>query len=669
MNRIKIFVAVICFQMFNSNGYAQEAKNTLVIDLTKARYVISRNIYGHFAEHLGHGIYGGFWVGDTSSIPNVRGIRTDVVEAMKRIKAPVLRWPGGCFADEYHWKDGIGPRSSRPSMVNTNWGGVTEDNSFGTHEYLDLCNQIGCAPYISGNLGSGTVQELSQWVEYVNSDNTSPITNLRKKNGRDKPWGVAYWGLGNESWGCGGNMKPEYYADLALRYGSFMKDYGEYQLRKIIVGPGGDDYHWTEVVMREMGNSIWGLSMHYYTWCNDENATDVTESSWYDSMVKTLQMEELVTKNSAIMDKYDPGKSVALVVDEWGAWYAVEPGTNPHFLYQQNTLRDALIAGINLNIFNNHCSRVKMAAIAQAVNVLQSVILTRGSAMVLTPTYDVFDMYKVHQDAVMIPVSLHTDSISVDEGAIPALSASSSIDKEGKIHITLCNLDATKDEELACSIGSFNVKNVTGEILTSEKLNAHNTSDDPDNVTVKPFHGFKTTSHAINLVMPKHSVVVLELTGVSEVESPKIDPEKLKQGLLYKYYEGAWQRLPNFSELSPLRSGTTENVSIPEGTARLNFGLQFSGYIKIDADGIYQFSITSDDGSALSIDGSDVVTNDGRHAMVERSGSLFLTKGYHSVEIAFFQAGGGSGLKLLMEGPGKTKGPVENSSLFYAGKK
>jgi alpha-N-arabinofuranosidase len=647
---------------------AQDGTNNVTLDVSKAKYKISRNIYGHFSEHLGRCIYGGFWVGENSKIPNVRGIRTDVVHAMKEIRAPFLRWPGGCFADEYHWKNGIGPRASRPSMVNTNWGGVTEDNSFGTHEFLDLCRQIGCEPYFSANLGSGTVQEMSQWVEYVNSDNISPITELRKQNGRDSSWGVTYWGLGNESWGCGGSMKPQYYADLALRYGSFMKNYGTHRIKKIAVGPGDDNYDWTNVVMREMGNSIWGLSLHYYTWCNDIHATDVTEKNWYSTMQKTLRMKDIVERNSQIMDQYDPGKSVALVVDEWGTWYEVEPGTNPAFLYQQNTLRDALVAGINLNIFNNHCNRVKMAAVAQAVNVLQSVILTKDDKIVLTPTYRVFDMYKVHQDAVLIPTTLQTDSIGIQGGTIPALNVSSSLDKDGKIHVTICNLSTTKDEVLTCDVNSFAIRSVSGQIVTADKLNADNTFDNPNNVVIEPFNDFKSSDHSIRVTVPKHSVLALEVQGTTEIATPKLNPATLKPGLSFNYYEGAWQRLPVFSEMKPVKSGTVRGFDFPEGIADLNYGLQYDGYIRIESDGLYEFFLTSDDGSRLTIDDDEVILNDGRHAMVEESGTLFLTKGYHAIKVDFFQAGGGAGLRLAMQGPGKATIAVSDNLLYHTEK-
>jgi alpha-N-arabinofuranosidase len=420
--------------------------------------------------------------------------------------------------------------------------------------------------------------------------------------------------------------------------------------------------------MRELGNSVWGLSLHHYTWNNTEHAADVTEKSWYDTMHKTYFMEELVTKHSDIMNKYDPGKSVALVVDEWGTWYAVEPGTNPGFLYQQNTLRDALVAGINLNIFNNHCDRVKMAAIAQAVNVLQSVILTKDDKMVLTPTYYVFDMYKFHQDAMMIPTSLQTDSISTEEGKIPALSVSSSLDKNGKLHITLCNLSVTENEKLTCNTNSFAVKSAVGKILTSDKLNEHNTFEEPNNIGIKSFDDFKTSENGIEINVPKHSVIALELTGDLNLKSAEVDFSKLKQGLTFNYYDGKFQRLPDFYEIKPVRSGSIKNVIYPEGTPSNNFGLTYEGYIKIEKSGLYEFYLTSDDGSKLNIDSEELVLNDGTHGMVEKSGSLFLKEGYHKIDISFFQLGGGSGLELKMKSPNGEKEQVKDEMFFHVEK-
>jgi alpha-N-arabinofuranosidase len=368
---------------------ATPAQNRLTVNVDGGEHTISRHIYGHFAEHLGRGVYGGVWVGEQSAIPNTRGIRNDVANALKNIRIPNLRWPGGCFADEYHWMDGIGPQ--RPKMVNTNWGGVVEDNSFGTHEFLDLCEQLGCEPYISGNLGSGSVDEMSKWIEYIAFDGESPMANLRKSHGREKPWKIRFWGVGNESWGCGGNMTPEFYSDQYRRYATFCRNYGDSRLYRIACGANAADYKWTETLMKNAGKQMQGLSLHYYTiptgnWGRKGSATQFDEAEYFSAISNTLFMDELITAHSAIMNRYDPQKRVGLITDEWGIWTDAEPGTTPGFLYQQNTLRDAILAAVNLNIFNAHCDRVKMANIAQTVNVLQAVILTDGEKMILTPT-------------------------------------------------------------------------------------------------------------------------------------------------------------------------------------------------------------------------------------------------------------------------------------------
>ncbi len=364
---------------------------------------VDKNIYGHFSEHLGRCIYGGLYVGEDSDIPNIDGMRLDVVEALKAVKIPVLRWPGGCFADEYHWMDGIGPKNERPSMINTNWGGVTEDNSFGTHEFLRLCELLGCEPYINGNLGSGTVREMSQWVEYLNSDNISPMTELRKKNGREKSWGVKYFAVGNENWGCGGNMRPEYYADEYRRYATYCRNYGDNKLVKVACGPNANDFKWTETIMRLCRGHMDALSLHNYVWRWKDSATEIDDEKYFDVVRDALSMEFLVEQHSKIMDQYDPGKRIALFVDEWGAWYKAMEGTNPGFLYQQNTMRDSVVAASILNIFNNHSDRVRMSNIAQVVNVIQALILTEGDKMLKTPTYHIYDVYKDHQDPTLIP--------------------------------------------------------------------------------------------------------------------------------------------------------------------------------------------------------------------------------------------------------------------------
>ena len=494
--------------------------NRIAINVQEAKTKINRHIYGNFAEHLGRCIYGGVWVGEDSPIPNVRGIRKDIVEALKKIKLPNLRWPGGCFADEYHWQDGIGPRPERPKMINTHWGGVTEDNSFGSHEFMDLCRQIGCEPYICGNVGSGTVQELSQWVEYMNFSGVSPMADLRKKNGHPDPFNVTLWGIGNENWGCGGMMTPEYYADLYRRYATYARSYDK-PIFKIACGPNRDNYRWTEVMMEKTflkgnpRNPLHGLALHYYTVPGElparGSATVFNEGEWFNTMRKAYFMDELISNHSAIMDRFDPERYVALVVDEWGTWFDVEPGTNPGFLYQQNTLRDALVAGIHFNIFNNAAERVRIANIAQTINVLQAVILTEGDKMVLTPTYHAFDMFKVHMDAVKLPLFLECENLRAGRGAIPVISASASIDEEDKIHVSLCNTDPNNEQEIKVELRGASPKSVTGQIITSGNMQDHNTFDNGNKVGLKPFNDAVISRSNVTVTLPSKSVVTLEI--------------------------------------------------------------------------------------------------------------------------------------------------------------
>jgi len=487
----------------------------LIINGNNPKTTISRNIYGHFSEHLGRCIYDGFWVNDSMNVPKKDRIRLDIVDALKKIKIPNLRWPGGCFADEYHWRDGIGVRNQRPTMINTNWGNVTEDNSFGTHEFLDLCSLLGCEPYITANVGSGTVEEMSKWVEYLNFDGLSPLTTLRKQNGRTQPWNVSFWGIGNESWGCGGHMTPEYYADQFRRYSTFAKNYPNARLKKIACGPNSDDYNWTEVIMKNIGTSMWGLSLHYYTipgtWGKKGSATAFDENEYQATLKNCLKMDELITKHSSIMDKYDPDKKVALVVDEWGIWTNVEPGTNPAFLYQQNSMRDALVAATTLNIFNNHSDRVRVANLAQTINVLQSLILTQGNKILLTPTYYVFDLFKVHQDAKLLPIQISSPDYIVDNQKIPSVNVSASQDSTGIVHISLVNLDATKKINIKTALEGINWNTAEGQIITSSKFTDINTFDKPYKVIESVFKGAKKEGNYLIVEIPPLSVIVLEL--------------------------------------------------------------------------------------------------------------------------------------------------------------
>jgi len=493
------------------------AQNTAVLNTDQGKTIINRHIYGHFSEHLGRCIYGGFYVGESNTkIPNTQGVRMDVVEALKKLKVPNLRWPGGCFADTYHWKDGVGPKAKRPTMVNTWWGGVTEDKSFGTHDFLNMCELIGAEPYLAGNVGSGTVQELSEWVQYVNFDGISPMSNWRKENGRDKPWNVKYWGVGNEAWGCGGNMTAEYYANIYRQYATFMTNWSNSsKLFRIASGANSSDYHWTEVLMRDIPhNMLEGVALHHYSvidWNKKGSATDFSEQQYFQIMQRALFMDELITKHSTIMDKYDPAKKVALVVDEWGGWYDVEPGTNPGFLYQQNTLRDALLAGATLNIFHNHSDRVRMANLAQTVNVLQAVLLTKEEKMIVTPTYHVMEMYNVHQDATYLPLDLSSSNYTYGTEKLPAISVSASKDKAGLTHISLTNIDSKNNQEITIDLRGGKFSSVTGRILNSPKLQDHNTFEQPELVKPVPFKQATLSGNALKVTLPAHSVVVLEL--------------------------------------------------------------------------------------------------------------------------------------------------------------
>lgn len=485
---------------------------------------INKEIYGHFSEHLGRCIYEGLYVGEDSPIANVNGMRTDVVEALKEMRIPVLRWPGGCFADEYHWMEGIGPKEERKKMINTHWGGVVEDNSFGTHEYFELCSQLGCETYINGNVGSGTVQEMSEWVEYMTFEGVSPMSQMREKNGHKEPWKVDFFGVGNENWGCGGNMNPDFYANEYRRYQTYVREYKKGQkIYKICCGPNVDDYEWTEEVLATCFNHggekqhgfMDGLSLHYYVhpngWDDKGSATEFDNKVLYKTLWKALYMDELIQKHGAIMDKYDPEKEVGLIVDEWGTWFDVEPGTNPGFLYQQNTMRDALVAGLTLNIFNKHSDRVKMANIAQLVNVLQSVILTEGPKMLKTPTYHVFNMYKYHQDSSLVESRIETELIGEEDAyKVPNLTESVSVDSDGVMHITITNLSITEDYAIEAELCDTKAAEVTGEILTNE-VHAMNTFEIPENVKTEEFKDIEITEQGLRFTIPACSVLHLSV--------------------------------------------------------------------------------------------------------------------------------------------------------------
>jgi alpha-L-arabinofuranosidase len=507
-----LLVGALAYLLHGSAAAAAEATAIVHADTPGAR--IDPAIYGQFAEHLGTLVYGGIWVGENSPTPNTRGYRNDVLAALKELGVPVLRWPGGCFADEYHWRDGIGPRESRPRRVNTHWGGVVEDNSFGTHEFMEFAELLGADAYVNGNVGTGTPQEMADWIEYLTSDTDSTLAQLRRKNGRDKPWKVKYFAVGNETWGCGGGMRPEYYADLYRHYVTFLKAPEGTKPIRIASGANGSGLPWTEVMMREATKFMDAISVHYYTlptgkWDKKGAATNFTEDEWWNTLQRTQRMEWIVTEHSKIMDKYDPGKRVGLYVDEWGTWYDVEPGTNPGFLYQQNTLRDAIVAGVNLNIFHAHADRVRMTNIAQMVNVLQAMILTDGDKMLLTPTYHVFHMYKPFRGAMQLPVELTAPRRKVNDVDLATLSVSAARDAAGRLHIALVNLDPRAALDARVEIAGAKPRGLAGRILTAAAMDANNTFARPSAVKPAAFDAARVNGEVIRVTVPARSVIVL----------------------------------------------------------------------------------------------------------------------------------------------------------------
>ena len=512
---VRLLAAIVLLLAAGAAGAARaQAPARLTLRADQVRDTISRHIYGHFAEHLGRLVYDGVWSRRSPSEP--WRMRDDVVQALRRLRVPNVRWPGGCFADYYHWRDGVGPREQRPSVVNNNWGGVTEDNGVGTHEYLALAEALGAEPFVVGNLGSGTVAEMHDWWEYLNHPGRSPMADLRRRNGREQPFNVRFWGLGNESWGCGGNMRPEYYADELRRYASFLPAYGDVRPFRVAVGPTDDDYRWTEVVMREAGHMIDGLDLHHYTivgtWAAKGPATGFTEAQWFRAMRSALAVDEMIRRHAAIMDKYDPQKRVALIVGEWGTWHDPAPGTNPGFLEQQNTLRDALVAAASLDVFNRHANRVRGANIAQMVNVLQAMILTQGERMLLTPTYHVFEMYTVHHDAVLLPLTVASPGwYGFGADSVPAVSASASRDRRGVVHMTLSNLDPVRARPVVVALEGLRVAGATGRVLTGPAMDSHNTFERPEAVAPAPFAGARVADGRLSVALPPRSVVVLEL--------------------------------------------------------------------------------------------------------------------------------------------------------------
>ena len=517
-------VALVAFALVALVPARAAGQIAVTVDASKTGPKIDRQIFGQFAEHLGKGIYEGVWVGPGSTIPNTRGIRNDVVAALKALKVPNVRWPGGCFADEYHWRKGIG--RDRSVTLNPNWGGVTEDNTFGTHEFMDFVDQIGSEAFLSVNLGTGTPQEAAEWLEYMTASLATTLGKERAANGRTEPYKVAFLGIGNESWDCGGNMSPEYYLSQLKIYSRFVRNFNPAQQEKqkmlmIAVGPGGSGPRWTEwtdTIMKAWQKHTWswdidGLSLHNYTvidWNTKHRSVGFGESEYGEILKKTLEMDALVKEHSAIMDRYDPEKKIALVVDEWGAWYAPLPGSNPGFLVQQNSLRDAVLAALNLNIFVRHAERVRMANIAQMVNVLQAMIITDKEKMVLTPTYHVFRMYVPFQGATVVPVTFDAGWYAHGAVALPRVDVIAAKDTAGTLWLAITNLDPNRPADLAVRLSGINARTAAGETLTAATVDAVNTFEAPKTVAPAPISG-TVQGDRISLTVAPKSVTVISV--------------------------------------------------------------------------------------------------------------------------------------------------------------
>ena len=475
---------------------------------------ISRYLYGHFLEHLGRAVYDGVWVGPDSPIPNQNGLRTDVVEALKALQIPVIRWPGGCYADEYHWRTGIGAPDDRPVTINMSWGGVEETNAFGTHEFFALLEATGADAYIAGNLGTGSAREMVEWLEYMTSPTRSTLAEDRRANGRDEPWRVPFFGVGNESWGCGGQMTPEYYVNLYKQTAEFLEARGQRLLR---IASGGYDARtdWTEALSR-IEQNIDGISHHYYTtptgvWTRKGNATGFPEEQWISTLARALRVENHIAAQEAVLAANDPENRIGIYLDEWGTWYDPTPGASA--LWQQNTLRDAMVAALHFHVFHRHAERLRMANIAQTVNVLQAMILTEGERMVLTPTYHVFEMYIPFQDATYIPVRFAEElpTYSLGDYTVPAVSATAARGADGRFHVSLANLDPAEEAEVTLAIEGAVPGNASAEILTAARMDAHNTFETPEAVRPEPFTEFSVEGGVLRVDLPAKSIVMIRL--------------------------------------------------------------------------------------------------------------------------------------------------------------
>ncbi|MHB1150898.1 MAG: alpha-N-arabinofuranosidase [Eubacteriales bacterium] len=477
--------------------------------------MIAPEIYGHFSEHIGGVFYDGIWVGEDSPIPNIRGLRLELIERFRKIRPAVLRWPGGCFAETYDWRDGIGERSKRP--VRINWwyrsDGRYEPNQVGTHEFIDFCRLVGAEPYFAANITSTTPLDIRDWIDYCNSPRgTTSYALLREKNGSPEPFNVKYWGVGNENWGGGGNMTPETYAHEFRKYAAVMDNTAPV-LCLIGCGPNGADYNWTQRfldVFASSGRMMGAYSMHYYCGSSGDPVA-FSESEWYQLLCQANQMETILNRHWNIIKGFGMEQQASLFVDEWGCWHpgGSGPSKGYNLFEQQSTMRDAMVTALTLNIFNNNCDKVKMSNTAQLVNNLHTLFLTSGDKFAVTPTYHIYDMYKEHQGGKAVRVLTDSEHISFTapdghKKSLNRLSASASV-KEDVLTLTIANLSATDSETLKLvSVGISIGDTAEATLLTHKDIHAHNTFDAPSEVT--PVYG-ECRSDTISL--PPASVMTL----------------------------------------------------------------------------------------------------------------------------------------------------------------
>jgi alpha-N-arabinofuranosidase len=501
--------AALSLSVLAPNGLSGESNTSyqILIRSDVETGLVRPAFHGQFAEHLGSCVYGGLWVGKNSSIPNINGYRQQAVEYLRELGVPVLRWPGGCFADDYHWRDGIGPAEKRPKRVNIHWGGYVEDNSFGTHEFMGLCKLIGAEPYLAGNVGSGSPHELGDWIEYCNYPSGSTLSDERAANGSPQAFGVRLWGVGNESWGCGGLMTPEEYSNEFRRFSVYIREFGGVKPFRVACGPNRNDVRWSRGVMDGFRRAVpEGFSMHYYENGKDQ-ATNFTPQNMDEQLSEFSKLEQAIIQQRALLDSYPGGSNVGLIVDEWGVWDRIPEEDEAKYgrLWQQSTMRSALGAALGLNIFNRQADKLYMCNIAQVMNVLQSVLLTdgpKGRHCIRTSTYYAFDLFKPHRSKTAVKVET--------SGSSPRDLSVSASKGPGQLVVTFVNPRPDRDIQAACSLQGTRAAGGSARILQDPDWNAANTFDNPNRLVPKT-HPATVEGTSLKVDLPRLSVVTVEL--------------------------------------------------------------------------------------------------------------------------------------------------------------